>query len=74
MNYKYKVGDAVMWCGAWGSKPPKPARIIDRGEKNDEPVYDLDNGHWAYEYQLENIDEALRFKSALSMQPMQESV
>jgi len=26
---------------------------VDRGEKNDQPVYDLDNGHWAYEYQLE---------------------
>jgi hypothetical protein len=26
---------------------------VDLGEKNDQPVYDLDNGHWAYEYQLE---------------------
>lgn len=53
MNYKYEVGDAVMWCGGWGSRPPKPARIVGLGEKNDEPVYDLDNGHWAYEYQLD---------------------
>ena len=55
MNYQYQVGQEVMWSGGWGREAPKPAKIIDKGEKNGKPVYDLDNGHWAYEYQLEVI-------------------
>ena len=51
--HEYKVGQKVMWRGAWGTEPPKPAVVVDTGEKNGEPVYDLDNGRWAYEYQLE---------------------
>jgi len=53
VNYQYEVGQQVIWRGSWGSRAPLPAKIVDRGEKNDKPVYDLDNGHWAYEYQLE---------------------
>lgn len=53
MIYQYEVGQQVIWRGGWGSRTPIPAQIVDRGEKNDQPVYDLDNGHWAYEYQLE---------------------
>lgn len=52
MNHKYSIGQEVIWRGAWGLHEPKPAKIIDTGEKNDTPLYDLDNGHWAYEYQL----------------------
>ena len=53
MDYLFSIGDRVMWSGAWGTKAPRPARVVGRGDKNNEPVYDLDNGHWAYEYQLE---------------------
>jgi hypothetical protein len=56
MNYQFNIGDQVMWRGGWGRNAPAPAKIIDLGEKNGEPVYDLDNGHWAYEHQL-NRDE-----------------
>ena len=56
MDYQFNIGDQVMWRGGWGRNAPAPAKIIDLGEKNGEPVYDLDNGHWAYEHQL-NRDE-----------------
>ena len=52
MKHKYKVGQEVIWRGGWGTRAPQPAKIVDIGEKNDAPVYDLDNGHWAYEDQL----------------------
>lgn len=55
MDYKYEVGEVVSWRGGWGREAPKLAKIIDVGEKNDQAVYDLDNGHWAYEYQLEEV-------------------
>ena len=55
MIYQFEVGQEVIWRGGWGSRPPLPARIVDKGEKNDRPVYDLDNGHWAYEHQLEEV-------------------
>jgi hypothetical protein len=57
MNYQYQVGQEVIWRGSWGSQSPKPAKIVDTGEKNGKAVYDLDNGHWAYEYQLEEVCE-----------------
>ena len=55
--YQYQVGDSVAWRGAWGTASPRPAVIIDIGEKNGSPVYDLDNGHWAYEYQLTRLKD-----------------
>jgi hypothetical protein len=57
MNYKFNIGDQVIWRGGWGRNAPAPAKIIDLGEKNGEPVYDLDNGHWAYQYQLKTFAE-----------------
>jgi len=54
-DYKFEIGQKVMWSGSWGTRAPQPAKIIDKGDKNGQPVYDLDNGHWAYEYQLEEI-------------------
>lgn len=59
IDYKFQIGDQVMWSGGWGSRAPVPARIFGLGEKNGKPVYDLDNGHWAYEYQLESQNELL---------------
>lgn len=58
MDYQFNIGDQVMWRGGWGHNAPAPAKIIDLGEKNGEPVYDLDNGHWAYEYQLQQREVA----------------
>lgn len=52
---KFRIGQTVIWRGGWGTQPPKSARIVDTGEKNGRAVYDLDNGHWAYEYQLEEV-------------------
>ena len=57
MQYQYEIGQQVMWSGGWGREAPKSAKIIDMGEKNNQPVYDLDNGHWAYEYQLQKLTE-----------------
>ena len=57
MNYQFAIGDQVMWRGGWGRNAPALAKIIDLGEKNGEAVYDLDNGHWAYEHQLDRDEE-----------------
>ena len=32
--HEYKVGQKVMWRGSWGTEPPKPAVVVDTGEKN----------------------------------------
>jgi hypothetical protein len=56
ISHAYQVGQRVMWSGSWGTEPPKPATIIDLAEKNERPIYDLDNGYWCYEYQLQTID------------------
>jgi hypothetical protein len=56
MNYIFNVGQQVMWSGGFGTQMPKLAKVVDLGEKNNKPVYDLDNGHWAYEYQLQNLN------------------
>lgn len=53
----YSIGETVMWSGGWGTQPPKLATVVSMGEKNNQPVYDLDNGHWAYEYQLQELTE-----------------
>ena len=60
MNYQYEIGQRVIWRGGWGAQAPKEAKIVGTGEKNDQPVYDLDNGHWAYEYQLENLNVSMQ--------------
>jgi len=57
MEYQYEIGQEVMWSGSWGTRAPQPAKIIDKGDKNGQPVYDLDNGHWAYEYQLQEVGD-----------------
>lgn len=69
-----KVGDKVMWRGAWGNGLPKEVKVtyieltengskygnsiqsIDWNKVNGrEVIVDLDNGHWAYGYQLNKI-------------------
>jgi hypothetical protein len=66
-----RVGDVVEWRGAWGTQPPQIARVetIDqtqaRNQKYGDPVEEfrwdshfvvgLDNGFWAYGYQLSPV-------------------
>jgi hypothetical protein len=69
-----KVGDKVMWRGAFGNDLPKEVKVtyieltengskygnsiqsIDWNKVNGrEVIVDLDNGHWAYGYQLNKI-------------------
>jgi hypothetical protein len=49
-------GTRVLYAGAWGARPPQPGTITGRGEKNGQPVFDveLDNGatHWGYTNQF----------------------
>ena len=69
---KIKVGDFVMWRGAWGSEPPAKAKVIGleitetRRDKEGTPatevsprhdhfIVDLDNGKWAYGWQVEQL-------------------
>lgn len=51
-THAYKIGDRVMWRGAWGRDLPKLAVITGQGEENGHLVYDLDNNHWCYEHQI----------------------
>jgi hypothetical protein len=70
---KIKVGDHVMWRGAWGSEAPKKAKVIGieitASPKDKEGaiasevhhgkqhyIADLDNGKWAYGWQLNPIE------------------
>ena len=55
IEHKYIPGQRVMWRGGFGTEPAKPATIVDTGEKNGRPLYDLDNGHWAYETQIDGV-------------------
>jgi hypothetical protein len=53
---EFDVGQRVLWRGGFGMNAPRIATIVDNtGEKNDQRVYDLDNGHWAYGDQLEPL-------------------
>ena len=72
-NEILKVGDKVMWRGAWGKETPKEAVVTEMelcgvGRKYGKPISSakwttvekrvtvtLDNGFWAYGYQLDRI-------------------
>jgi len=67
-NNTLKVGDKVIWRGCWGSAEPKEAIVTDitktqnyrekHGQNvqecnwTDYFIVDLNNGHWAYNFQL----------------------
>jgi hypothetical protein len=55
IEHKYEVGQRVMWRGGFGTEAAKPATITGTGDKNGRPLYDLDNGHWAYETQIDGV-------------------
>ncbi len=62
---KLKVGDEVIWRGSWGKDLPKVVKVTcieindinvssidwDKVESRS-VVVDLDNGHWAYGFQI----------------------
>ena len=62
---KLKVGDEVIWRGSWGKDLPKEVKVTcieindinvssidwDKVESRS-VVVDLDNGHWAYGFQI----------------------
>ena len=62
---KLKLGDEVIWRGSWGKDLPKEVKVTcieindinvssigwDKVESRD-VVVDLDNGHWAYGFQI----------------------
>jgi len=55
MSHKFRIGERVIWRGAWGQEPPREALVIGRGHRDGEMVYDLASGHWAYERQLSRL-------------------
>ena len=63
---KLKVGDEVIWRGSWGKDLPKVVKVtcievndinvssiewVNSGNRS--VVVDLDNGHWAYGFQIQ---------------------
>lgn len=63
---KLKVGDEVIWRGSWGKDLPKVVKVtcIEINDINvtsigwdkvdsRSVVVDLDNGHWAYGFQIQ---------------------
>lgn len=63
---KLKVGDVVIWRGSWGNDLPKEVKVtcievndinvssiewVNSGNRS--VVVDLDNGHWAYGFQIQ---------------------
>lgn len=73
-----KIGDQVVWRGAWGKDVPRPAVVKDMElceqprmkyglptnqifyKDKDRTVFTLDNGSWAYGFQIEpcySLDE-----------------
>jgi lysine/ornithine N-monooxygenase len=62
-----RIGNKVNWLDSKTGSTPKEVTIVGDGMKGGEVVYDLDNGHWAYESQLTNraMDKALADAAAL---------
>ena len=52
------VGDRIRYRGEWGRGPLQEATVTGLGEKNDQRLVDLDDGHWAYLYQIQSVLEA----------------
>ena len=52
---KYRVGDIITYRTCFGSGPVKREIIIRVGERNAQVCYDLKNGHWVYEHQIDSF-------------------
>lgn len=56
----YKEGTKVTYRPCFGMGDPTEATVTGQGEKNGQPLLDLDNGHWCYETQvLKGEDDAI---------------
>ena len=55
--HELKIGDKVSYRGSFGQGPITQAVVIgmDRNGKNGRETVDLDNHHWAYLDQIEDI-------------------
>lgn len=62
----FQLGDNVLWSHAWGKLEPRKARILSiesagtgeevtEGETTEEYLVTLDNGHWAYGWQITEV-------------------
>lgn len=51
----YRVGDRIIYRGAFGTAKPTVATITGLGTKNGQPLVDLDDGHWAYLDQIDSL-------------------
>lgn len=54
-----KIGDQVLYRGAWGNNPPVKGIITGKGFKNDRIIFDveiLSVSYWGYEDQFQLID------------------
>lgn len=51
-----KIGDKVLYRGAWGREPAKPGTIVGIDEKNGREVYDVEcddgDSRWGYANQF----------------------
>ena len=70
---KLKINDAVLWKGSWGKDNSQIAKVtgisktkspnekegvsVEDIDWNDNFVVDLDNGHWAYKYQIKATEK-----------------
>jgi hypothetical protein len=52
---RLKIGDKVLYSGAWGTEKPKKAVITGIDEKDNKKVYDTNIKHWGYAYQFKKL-------------------
>jgi len=50
-----QVGDSVLYRGSWGKGPQTQATVTNIDTNKGRPVVDLDDGHWAYLYQIDEV-------------------
>lgn len=55
MKHKYTAGTTITYC-LFGETKERQAVILKANDtKNFKPVYDLDDGHWCYEWQIKSV-------------------
>ena len=53
MKHKFAVGMKVSYRPNFGTAPPIVVTIIEADENKGRPCYSFNNGHWAYESQVD---------------------
>ena len=55
ITHKFEEGQKIWYRGSFGRGKLELVTIESAEDyKNEEPVYDLSNGHWCYEAQIES--------------------